>query len=98
MILHYGMIVLVIQALQQCKKIIEKSHGHSLKPQEIYQRNKLTCTSYSVGNLIIRPSRQYLWTYKSTFWTILLFYGNEDGHTFVYCPLKMWDLRDSYLK
>ena len=38
------------------RKIIENSHGHSLKPQEVYQGNKMTCTACSLGKLIIRPS------------------------------------------
>ncbi|WZZ32928.1 hypothetical protein YC2023_016329 [Brassica napus] len=38
------------------RKIIENSHGHSLKPQEVYQGNKMTCIACSLGKLIIRPS------------------------------------------
>ena len=35
------------------QKIIESSHGHSMKPQAIYQG---TCVACSLGRLIIRPS------------------------------------------
>lgn len=38
------------------RKIIESSHGHSLKIQEISQGNKMTCVACSLGKLIIRPS------------------------------------------
>jgi hypothetical protein len=38
------------------RNIIENSHGHSLKIQEIYQGNKMTCVACSLGKLIIRPS------------------------------------------
>ncbi|WZZ32515.1 hypothetical protein YC2023_015916 [Brassica napus] len=38
------------------RKIIESSHGHSLKNQEISQGNKMTCVACSLGKLIVRPS------------------------------------------
>ena len=38
------------------RKIIESSHGHSIKTQDIYQSNKMTCDACALGKLIIRPS------------------------------------------
>ena len=38
------------------RRIIENSHGHSLKDQKIHQMNKIPCTACSLGKLIMRPS------------------------------------------
>ncbi|XP_056844750.1 retrovirus-related Pol polyprotein from transposon TNT 1-94 isoform X2 [Raphanus sativus] len=38
------------------RKIIESSHGHSMKTQDLYQSNKMTCAACALGKLIIRPS------------------------------------------
>ena len=38
------------------RKIIENSHGHSLKSQKFLQSYELLCDACSQGKLIIRPS------------------------------------------
>ena len=38
------------------RRIIESSHGHSLRGQEIPQKNKSSCIACSIGKLITRPS------------------------------------------
>lgn len=38
------------------QKIIENSHGNSLKIHEIYQENKIICVAYSLGKLWMQKS------------------------------------------
>ena len=38
------------------RRIIENSHGHPLKGQRIPQSNEMSCTTYSLEKLILRPS------------------------------------------
>lgn len=37
------------------RKIIENSYGHLVKPQEIYQGNKITCTACFLENIDNKP-------------------------------------------
>ena len=37
------------------QRIVESSHGHPLKGQQIFQMNKVSCEAYSLSKLITRP-------------------------------------------
>ena len=73
------------------RRIIEQSHGHPLKNQKILLTNEFSYDPCSQGKLIVKPSFNkimfessvvfrkntwgHMWTYSSTMWTFLLFYG-----------------------
>lgn len=51
---YYGMTVSITQTLRSLLKIIETSHDHSIKAQDTYQSNKMTCDACAIGKLIIK--------------------------------------------
>ena len=73
------------------RRIIENSHGHLLKNQNIILSSDYPCTACSQGKLVVRPSHTkvlvesptfleriqggHMWTNSSTMWTISLFHG-----------------------
>jgi len=49
------------------RRIIENSHGHTLKGQKILQVSKIPCEACSLGKLIMRPSPAKIKTESPTF-------------------------------
>ena len=49
------------------RKIIENSHGHTLKGQKILQVSKISSEACSLGKLIMRPSPAKIKTESLTF-------------------------------
>ena len=47
------------------RRIIENSHGHSLKGQKIFQTSNISCEACSLGKLIMRPSQAKIKTESS---------------------------------
>ena len=49
------------------RRIIENSHGHTLKGQKSLQTSKITCKASSLGKLIMRPLPAKIKTESPTF-------------------------------